>query len=59
MQGLSLQYFKGACKKDGEELFLKARRDGTRSNAFKLKNGKYRFIIWKNYYFFIMMVVKS
>jgi len=32
----AFQYLKGACKKDGEGLFTRARNDRTRGNGFKL-----------------------
>ena len=50
------QYLKGACRKDGDNLFSKAGCDRTRSNAFKLKEGRCRLDIRKKC--FIMRVMK-
>ncbi|GAB0195494.1 hypothetical protein GRJ2_002014700 [Grus japonensis] len=36
------QYLKGACRKDGEGLFLRECSDRTRGNGFKLKEGRLR-----------------
>ena len=50
------QYLKGAYKKDGEGLFSRACSDKTRGSGFKLKEGRFRLDIRKN--FFTMRVVK-
>jgi len=50
------QYLKGAYKKDGDNLFSRACCDRTRSNDFKLKEGRFRLEIRKT--FFKMRVVK-
>jgi len=39
----AFQYLKGARKKDGENIFSKAWCDRTRSNGFKLREGRFRF----------------
>jgi len=52
----AFQYLKGACRKDGENLFSKACCDRTRSNGFKLKDGRFRLDIRKK--FFTVRVVK-
>jgi len=52
----AFQYLKGACRKDAENLFSRAYCDRTRSNAFKLKEGRFRLDIRKK--FFTMKVVK-
>ncbi|KFQ49937.1 hypothetical protein N334_09199, partial [Pelecanus crispus] len=52
----ALQYLKGAYKKDGDRLFSRACCDRTRSNGFKLKEGRFRLDIRK--IFFTMRVVK-
>jgi len=49
-------YLKGACRKDGEDLFSKGCCDRMRNNGFKLREGKFRLDIRKK--FFTMMVVK-
>jgi len=53
----AFQYLKGACRKDGGNLFSKACCDRTRSNGFKLREGRFRLDIRKK--FFTMRVVKQ
>jgi len=50
----AFQYFKGACKKNGDKIFSRACCDRIRDNGFKLKQG--RLHIRKK--FFTMRVVK-
>ncbi|KFM05922.1 hypothetical protein AS27_07550, partial [Aptenodytes forsteri] len=50
------QYLKGAYKKDGERLFSRACCDRTRGNGFKLKEGRFRLDLRKN--FFTLRMVK-
>jgi len=52
----AFQYLKGVYRKDGENLFSKAYCDRTRSNDFKLREGRFRLDITKR--FFTMRVVK-
>jgi len=52
----AFQYLKGACRKDGENLFNKACCDRTRSNGFKLRESRFRLDIRKK--FFTVRVVK-
>jgi len=52
----AFQYLKGACGKDGDNLFSKACCDRTRSNGFKLREGRFRLHIRKR--FFTMRLVK-
>jgi len=52
----AFQYLKRAYKKDGDRLFSRACCDRTRSNGFKLKEGRFRLDIRKN--FFTRRVVK-
>jgi len=51
----AFQYLKGACRKDGENLFSRACRDRTGSNGFKLREGRFRLDMRKK---FTMRVVK-
>jgi len=52
----AFQYLKGSYRKDGENIFSRACCDRTRSNGFKLREGRFRLDVWKN--FFTMRVVK-
>ena len=52
----AFQYIKGAYRKEGRNLFSKACSDRTRSNGFKLREGRFRLDIRKKY--FTMSVVK-
>jgi len=52
----AFQYLKGAYRKDRDNLFSKACYDTTRSNGFKLREGRFRLDIKKK--FFTMRVVK-
>ncbi|KAK4810837.1 LOW QUALITY PROTEIN: hypothetical protein QYF61_008809 [Mycteria americana] len=52
----AFQYLKGAYKKDGDRHFSRACSDRTRGNGFKLKEGRFRLDIRKN--FFTMRVVR-
>jgi len=52
----AFQYLKGAYRKDGENLFSRACCDRTRSNGFKLREGRFRLDIRKK--FFTTRVVK-
>ena len=45
------QYLNGAYKKDGDKLFSKACSDRTRSNCFKLKEGRSRLDIRKKLFY--------
>ena len=53
----AFQYLKGAYMKDGDKLLSGACCDRTRSNGFKLKEGRFRLDIRKK--FFTMRVVKQ
>jgi len=46
----AFQYLKGAYRKDGENLFSKACCDSTRGDGFKLRAGRFRLDIRKNFY---------
>jgi len=50
------QYLKGAYRKDGENIFSRACCNRTRSNGFKLREGRFRLDRRKR--FFTMRVVK-
>ena len=47
----AFQYFKGTCKKVRERLFTRPCRDGTRRSSFKLKEGRLRLHIRKNFFY--------
>jgi len=52
----AFQYLKGACRKDGENIFSRVCCNRTRSNSFKLREGRFRLDIRKK--FFTIRVVK-
>ncbi|KAK4825216.1 hypothetical protein QYF61_025488 [Mycteria americana] len=52
----AFQYLKGAHRKDGDRLFSKACCDRTRSNGFKLREGRFRLDLRQK--FFTMRVVR-
>jgi len=52
----AFQHLKGVYRKDGENLFSKACCDRTRSNGFKLREGRFRLDVRKK--FLTMRVVK-
>ena len=52
----AFQYLKGVYRTDGENLFSKTCCDRTVSNSFKLREGRFRLDIRKN--FFTMRVFK-
>jgi len=52
----AFQYLKGACGKDGNNIFSRACCNRTRSNGFKLREGRYR--LDRRTKFFTMRVVK-
>ncbi|KAK4807122.1 hypothetical protein QYF61_018463 [Mycteria americana] len=52
----AFQYFKGAYKKEGDRLFSKACCDRTKSNGFKLREGRFRVDLRKK--FFTVRVVR-
>lgn len=51
----TFQGLKGTCEEDGEGPFIKNCSDRARSNGFKLKEGKFRFILKES---FTMRVVR-
>ena len=53
----AFQYLKGAYRKDWENIFSRACCNRTRSNDFKLREGRFRLDIRKK--FFTMRVVKQ
>jgi len=46
----AFQYLKRACRKDGENIFSRACCDKTRSNGFKLREGRFRLDIRKKFF---------
>ncbi|KAK4831861.1 LOW QUALITY PROTEIN: hypothetical protein QYF61_019689 [Mycteria americana] len=46
----AFQYLKGAYRKDGDRLFSKACCDRTRSNGFKLREGRFRLDLRKKFF---------
>jgi len=52
----AFQYLKGAYKKAGELLFIRACSDRTRGKGFKLKEGRFRLDVRKK--FFTLRVVR-
>jgi len=46
----ALKYLKGAYRKDGDNLISKACSDRTRSNGFKLREGRLRLDIRKKFF---------
>jgi len=47
---VAFQYLKGAYKKDGDRLFSRLYNDRTRGNGFKLKEGRFRLDIGRNFF---------
>ena len=52
----AFRYLKGAYRKDGENIFIRACHDRTKSNVFKLREGRFRLDTWTK--FFTMRLVK-
>ncbi|KAK4831274.1 hypothetical protein QYF61_016744 [Mycteria americana] len=47
----AFQYLKGAYRKDGDRLFIKACCDRTKSNGFKLREGRFRLDLRKKFFY--------
>ena len=47
---MAFQYLKGACKQEGERLFTRMDSDRTRGNGFKLRRGRFRLDIRRNFF---------
>jgi len=52
----AFHYLKGACRRDGENIFSRAFCDRKRSNGFKLREGRFRLDIRRK--FFTVRVLK-
>jgi len=52
----AFQYLNGACRKEGDKLFSRVCCNRTRSNGFKLREGRFKLNIRKKY--FTVRVVK-
>jgi len=46
----AFQYLKGAYKKDGDRVFIRACSDRTRGDGFRLKEGRFRLGIRKKFF---------
>ena len=47
---VAFQYLKGAYKQKGEQLFIGVDSDKTRGNGFKLRQGRFRLDIRRNFF---------
>ena len=47
---VAFQYLKGAYKQEGEQLFTRVDSARTIGNGFKLRQGRFRLDIWKNFF---------
>ena len=47
---VAFQYLKGAYKQEGEQLFTSMNSDRTRGNGFKLRQGRFRLDIRRNFF---------
>ena len=46
---VAFQYLKGAYKQEGEWLFTRVDSDRTRGNGFKLKQGRFRWLLGRSF----------
>ena len=53
---VDFQYLKGSYRKEGNRLFSRFWCDRTRGKGFKLKEGRFRLVVWKKS--FTMRVVR-
>ena len=47
---MALQHLKGVYKQEGEQLFVRMDGDRTRGNGFKLRQGRFRLDIRRNFF---------
>jgi len=47
---VAFQYMKGAYKQEGERLFMRVDSDRTRGNGFKLRQGRFRLDMRRNFF---------
>ena len=46
----AFEYLKGACRKEGENIFSMACRNKTRGNGFKLREGRFKLDVRKKFF---------
>ena len=47
---VAFQYLKGSSKQEGEQLFTRVDSDRTRGNGFKLRQGRFRLEMRRNFF---------